>query len=113
MYRLVCDVSKEQTSKEADFMEEVRKHGIDLHVNDTDCHNKSKIEGVIREIQKKWFREMLINKVPYRLWFCGLKWLVDIMHRNAGLAGSLHYHTSLEEVTGETLDISEYLEFSF
>ena len=35
------------------------------------------------------------------------------MHRNAGLAGSLHYHTSLEEVTGETLDISDYLDFSF
>ena len=35
------------------------------------------------------------------------------MQRTTVSAGSLHYRTSLEEVTGETLDISDYLDFSF
>ena len=35
------------------------------------------------------------------------------MQRNSGSAGSLNYHTSLEEVTGETSDILEYLDFSY
>ena len=56
---------------------------------------------------------MLIKKVPQRLWGYGLKWVEEIMQRTAVSAGSLHYRTSLEEVTGETLDISDYLDFSF
>ena len=43
--RLVCDKSKEQTSKGTDFMIEVRKHRIDLHVNKPDQHNQSNKEG--------------------------------------------------------------------
>ena len=35
------------------------------------------------------------------------------MQRTASLAGSLHDCTSLEELTGETPDISEYVEFAF
>ena len=49
-------------------MKEVREHGIELHVTDPDCHNQSKVEGVIREMRKKWFRFMLRKKVPLRLW---------------------------------------------
>ena len=53
------------------------------------------------------------EKVLHILWYCGIKWVADIMHRTAGSAGYLHYHTSIEEVAGKTIDISEYLEFSF
>ena len=67
MDRLVCNGSNEKTSKGTDFMKEVQKHGIDLHVTDPDRHNQSKFEGLIREIRKKWFFVMLRNKVPHRL----------------------------------------------
>ena len=56
---------------------------------------------------------MLRKKVPHRLRDYGLKWVVDIMHRTTGSAGSLNYFISLEEVTGKTPDISEYLYFVF
>ena len=62
-------------------------------------------------MRKKWFRVMLKKKIPHRLWDYGLKWVADIMQRTSGSAGSLHYCTSLEEVTVETTDISEYLDF--
>ena len=93
-------------------MKEVQNHGIDIHVTDPDHHNQFKVEGVIRKIQK-WFRVMLRNKVPHILWYYGLKWVAEIMERTSGSEGSLHYHTSLEELTGETPNISEYLDFSF
>ena len=63
-------------------------------------------------MRKKWFRVMLRKKAPHRLWDYRLKWFAEIMQRNASLTVSLHYRTSLEEVTGETTDISEYLDFT-
>ena len=92
-------------------MKEFHKHGIDLHVTEPDCHNQSKVEGVIREMRKKWFHVMLKKKVPHRLWYYGLTWVAEIIQRTEGLEGYLHYLTFLEEVTGETPDVSEYLEF--
>ena len=53
MDRLVCDGSKDQTSKGKDFMKETQKRGIDIHATEPDFHNQSKVEGVIREIHKK------------------------------------------------------------
>ena len=103
---LVCNGFKEQNSKGADFMKEVRKHRVYLHVTKPDCHNQSKVEVVIREMRKKWFYVMLINKVPHRLRNYGLEWVEEIMHSTVGSAGYLHYCTSLEEVTGEIPDIS-------
>ena len=64
-------------------------------------------------MRKKWFRVMLRKKVPHRLWDYGLKWVAEIMQRTASSAGSIHYCTSLEEVTGETPDISECIYFAF
>ena len=77
-------------------MKEFRKHRIDLHVTKTDCHNQSKVEGVIIEMRKKWFKVILRKKFPHRLWDYGLKWVAYIMHRTSGSAGSLNYCTYLE-----------------
>ena len=53
------------------------------------------------------------TNVPHKLWDYGLKWVVEIIQRTAGSDISLHYLTSLQELTGETPDISEYVEFAF
>ena len=68
---------------------------------------------MIREMRKKWFIFILIRKVPHRLCKYRIKWMVDIMQRTSGSAGSIHYRTSLEEVTSETFDISKYIGFEF
>ena len=47
------------------------------------------------------------------LWDYGHKWVAEVVHRTAGSDGSLYYCISLEEVTGETPDISENLDFPF
>ena len=39
--------------------------------------------------------------------------MAKTIHRTADSAGSPHYFKSLEEMTGETPNISEYLDFTF
>ena len=56
---------------------------------------------------------MFRTKCPEQLWEYGYKHVSEIMFRTAGNAGKLNGRTPLEFVTGETVDISEYLEFDF
>ena len=113
MDHLVCGGYKEQTSKGTDFIKEFRKYGIYLNVTNTDCHNQSKVEGLIRKMSKKWFIFILRKKVPHILLGYVLRRVTKIVQRNYGSAGSLHYRKSIEEVTGETSDISDYLDIHF
>ena len=56
---------------------------------------------------------MTKKHVPKWLWDYGLRWVVEIMQRTASDAGTLHGRTGLEKVTGETPEISEYIDFGF
>ena len=110
--KLVCDGAAEQVGKRTEFQATVRKHAIDLHVTEPHCHNQSKVEGIVREIRKHWFCIML-KKVPKRLWDYGIKWVCEVMQRTASTSGDLSGRTALEQLTGETPEISEYLDFTF
>ena len=111
--KIIMDGAGEQTGKRSTFMEQVRKHHIDYHVTEPERYNQSRVEGVIHEIRKKWFRVMTKNYIPKRLWDYGLRWVVEITQRTASDAGTLHGRTGLEKVTGETPEISEYIDFGF
>ena len=56
---------------------------------------------------------MMKRSVPKRPRDYGLRWVVEIMQRTASSAGNLHDRTGLEKVTGETPEISEYVDFRF
>ena len=111
--KIVMDGASEQTGRRTTFMQQIRKHHIDFHITEPERYNQSRAEGVIREIRKKWFRVMTKSAVPKRLWDYGLRWVVEIMQRTASDAGDLRGRTSLEKVTGETPEISEYIDFGF
>ena len=111
--RLVCDGTAEQVGKQTEFQSMVRKHAIDLHITEPHRHNQSKVEGIVREIRKCWFRIMLKKKVPKRLWDYGIKWVCEVMQHTASMSGDLSGQTALEQLTGETPEISEYLDFIF
>ena len=68
---------------------------------------------MIRELHKRLFRVMLKQRVPNPLWDYGIRWVSEIMQRIASNSGHVHGRTPLEQLTGETPDISEYLDFSF
>ena len=111
--KIICDSSKEQTKRGTPFMEQVRKNHIDIHTTKPNRHNQSKEEGVIRELQKNWFRTMHQKHVPRRLWDYGLKWVSEVDVRASSDAADLKGWTPLERITGDTVDISEYLYFGF
>ena len=56
--KIICDGSNEQTKRGTTFMEQVRKHRINIHTTKPNRHNQSKVEGVICELWKNWFRTM-------------------------------------------------------
>ena len=71
------------------------------------------MEGVIRELRKNWFHTMQQKCVPRRLWDYGLKGVSEVRVRTSNDAADLKGRTPLKSITGDTVDISEYLDFSF
>ena len=112
--RLVSDGSKEQTGHKTEFIKTVRKNNITHHVIEPERHNQNPAEGVIRELRRKWFRVMIRKRVPKMLWDYGMRWVAETMqltyNTSRGLSGG---GIPLEQVTGDTPDISEYLDFGF
>ena len=111
--KIICDGSNEQTKQETTFMEQVRKHHINIHTTKPNRHNQSKVEGVIRELRKNWFCTMQRKRVPRRLWDYGLMWVSEVRVRTSSDAADLKGRTPLEQITRDTVDISRYLDFSF
>ena len=111
--KIICDGSKEQTKQGTTFMEQVRKHHINIHTIEPNRHHQSKVEGVIRELWKNWFRTMQRKHVSRRLWDYGLKWVSEVRVRTSSDVADLKGRTPLERITRDMVDISEYLDFSF
>ena len=93
--KIICDGSKEQTKRGATFMEQVRKHHIDIHTTEPGRYNQSKVEGIICELRKNWFRTMHRKRVPKRLWDYGLKWVSNVCVRTSSNATDLKGWTPL------------------
>ena len=74
----------------------------------TQRHNLS--EGEIRVLKRRWKNRMALLRVPKRLWCYALQYDARILSMTArgrdGIPG-------LERVTGDTCDITEWLDFSF
>jgi hypothetical protein len=111
--QLTSDGASEQTGPKTEFMKRVRKHGIEHHVSEPHRPQENRAESVIREVKKRWFRQMTKRRVPARLWDYGIVWVCEIMSLTANSVFSLEGRAPIEQITGETPDISEYLDFSF
>ena len=111
--QLTSDGAGEQTGPKTEFMLNVRKYGIEHHMSEPHRPQQNRAESVIREVKKRWFRQMTKRRVPKRLWDYGIVWVCEIMSLTANSAFALEGRTPMEQVTGETPDISEYLDFSF
>ena len=60
-----------------------------------------------------WYRDMTKKHVPARLWdFCFI-WICETNNLSVSSSKYAKGRTPLEMITGETPDISEYLDFGF
>ena len=110
---LKFDGSKEQCGKNSKFQQIIRKYQIPYHIVEHERPNQNPAESVIRELKRKWYRILYKTNCPLRLWDYGLQWTAEIMNVTASNSGNLNGRTPLELITGETPDISEFLDFGF
>ena len=110
---LTFDSYSAQVSWNTLFMKTVRKYDTQYHILSPCIPNENPAEWSIIELKKIWYCIMIKNKVPERLWDYGLLWI----SKNGNLSVSSSRYasgcTSFECITGETPNISEYLDFTF
>lgn len=74
---------------------------------------QNRAERTIKELKKMVRLLMHTQRVPLRLWDFAAVYASEVMCRTAQPLYSLHGRTPIEIVTGETPDISEYVQFTF
>ena len=91
----------------------MRKYEIPRHIVEYNRPKKNPVEKFICKLRRKWFRIMHKTNFPARLWDYRLKYAAEIMNVAASNSGNLNGRNLLELISGETPEISEYLDFGF
>jgi hypothetical protein len=105
--------SKEQNAKGTEFMKTCQPNDVRVTRTEPERPNQNPAEGVIHEVLGRWFCTMIREQVPRKVWDYGIQWTAQVMQRTSTQAGSLRGECPLQEVMGETVDMSEYLDFGF
>jgi hypothetical protein len=110
MNELVVDGARDQTGPKSDFMKTVRYFKIKMRETEPYSHWQNDAERKIGEVKKRWRHQMVKKNIPRRLWDYGLVYEAEIISRiSRGPKG----RTGIETITGDTPDISEWLDFDF
>ena len=109
---LICDLASEQIGKHTDVMKIVRRRQIKMRMAEKGrgTTQNHRAETEIREVKTKWKTRMRASQVPTRLWDYGLVYIAEIQSL---LARGVDQRPGIERVTGNTIDISEWLDFDF
>jgi hypothetical protein len=110
---LLSNGAPEQVDRNSKFQAKLHNYGIKHKTTETERLNQNPAEGTIREVHKRWYRQMFRTNCPRRLWSYGLPHVCTLMRLTTSYVGRLQWRTPLEAITGETPDISEYLDFGF
>jgi hypothetical protein len=110
---LTFDGAQAQVGQYTRFMQNIRKYNIRHHVSSPRRPNENPAEAQIREVKKRWYRIMRKKNVPKRLWDYGIIWICETGNITVSSSRYANGRTPLEIMTGETPDITEYLDFGF
>ena len=110
---LLFDGYSAQVRRNTLFIKTVKKYYSQYHTSIPSRPSENPSEGSIRELKKIWYRIMLKNKAPKRLRDYGPVWIIKT--ENVSVLSSCYAsrRTPLEYITGETPNISEYLDLTF
>jgi hypothetical protein len=106
---LTFDGSGEQTGKKTRFNEAIRHYRIQPHEVEPYSPFQNRAELAVHIIKSKWKKLMIKRKILIRLWDFAFVWICEIYSRQSYKGG----RTGLEKITGDTVDISEWIDFSF
>jgi hypothetical protein len=110
---LTFDGHQSQVGKNTHFNKSLRKYQIDYHVSAPRRPNENPAEGAIREIKRRFYRIMNNKRVPKRVWDYLVLWVCETASLTVSSSKYANGRTPIEVITGETPDISEYLDFGF
>jgi hypothetical protein len=105
------DLASYFTGNDTAFVKETKRLHIKVTYAEKGRHIQNHAaEREIRNLKRRWHSKMTTKSVPKRLWDFGIVHQAEIMSR---IARGKHDRTGYEEVTGETPDISEWMDFDF
>ena len=108
--KMVFDGAKEQTGKRSEFMRLIRKNRISYWQTEPYSPWQNRAEDQIREVRRRWKLMRQRKKIPTRLWDYAMVHITKLLNLTAR---GRNERTGQEEITGETPDISEYVDFDF
>ena len=109
---LICDLAMEQSGRHTEVVRLMRRFNIKPLMTEKGCGitQNSRAEAEIRGAKSKWKARMRANQVPSRLWDYGLVYIAEVQSL---LAHGPDARPGIERLTGDTVDISELLDFDF
>ena len=110
---LTFDGATAQVGRNTLFMKTLRKYHCNFCISSPQRPNENPAEAGIRALKLRWYRLMHKREVPRRLWDFGLVWVAEtgnLISTSSKYSGN---RTPLESITGDTPDISEYVDFGF
>ena len=110
---LTFDGAMAQVGKNTLFMKNIRKYQCRYHVSSPRRPNENPAEAGIRALKLRWYRIMHKKEVPRRLWDFGLVWIAETGNLISTSSRYSDNRTPIEIITGDTPDISEYMDFGF
>ena len=110
---LTYDGAAVQVGRKTIFQETIRKHDIKPHVSAPRRPNENPAEAAIRELKRRWYRLQSNLNIPDRLLDYGLEYVSETGNLMVNSSRYSAGRTPLEIVTGETPDLSEYMDFGF
>ena len=110
---LTFDGFQSQVGKGTKFRKGLRQYNIDWHVSAPRRPNENPAEGTIREVKRRFYQIIHKKAVPKRLWDYLIVWICETSSLSVSSSKYANGRTAVEIISGETPDISEYLDFGF
>ena len=109
--RLITDLAGEHTGRHTEFMRQIKHLDIDIHYSEKGRHKQNhKAEREIGILKQRWRTIKSQRNIPERLWDYFFEHDAEILSR---MAKNNDSRSGFEMVTGNTPDISEWLDFGF
>ncbi|KAL7570573.1 hypothetical protein ACA910_017625 [Epithemia clementina (nom. ined.)] len=107
---MVSDLAGEQVGENSKFFKRARELKIRMRHTEARTPKQNRCKAEIGTLKRLWRSRMTRNHIPRRLWDYGLVYEAEILSRTArGPEG----RTGIEELTGDSVDISEWMDFAF
>ena len=110
---LTFDRAMAQRGRNTPFMKAIQKHNIDWHVSQPRTPKENPAEGSIREVKRRYYRMKEKYGMHDRLWDFLTTYICETGNVTANSSKYAKGRTPMESISGDTPDISEYMDFSF